>query len=195
MAESNTPEEKLKNQTPTLQYTLFADDYYNEELLYPNEKLGILKKKLEIVRSRVDVSDKLKKNLSPLRRPMNNAPLHEVYKNVINKDSFSILASILDKENNINSISSNENQNIKSTENDIKSVRNDNADIQKFNKPSNIEKTNQIDSQEINKNAKKSSNVKQDVIKKIKITSTKNTQSLKKKTNQRNKIVSIDKTK
>jgi len=103
MAESNTPEDKLKNQTPTLQYTIFSDDYYNEELLYSNEKLGILKKKLEIVRSRVDVNDKLKKNLSPLRRPMNNAPLHEVYKNVINKDSFSILASILDKENNVNS--------------------------------------------------------------------------------------------
>jgi len=104
MAESNTEnvdknnKENLENLKPTLQYTIFAE-YDNEELLYPNEKLGILKRKLEIVRSRVD--NTFKKNTSPLRRPMDNAPLHEVYKNVINKDSFTTLASILANENNV----------------------------------------------------------------------------------------------
>lgn len=104
MAEPNTEnvdessKENLENLKPTLQYTIFAE-YNNEELLYPNEKLGILKKKLEIVRSRVD--GKLKKNISPLRRPTDNAPLHEVYKNVINKDSFTTLASILANENKV----------------------------------------------------------------------------------------------
>lgn len=103
MAEPNTEnvnennKENLENLKPTLHYTIFAE-YDNEELLYPNEKLGILKRKLEIVRSKVD--SKFKKSLSPLRRPMDNAPLHEVYKNVINKDSFTTLASILANENN-----------------------------------------------------------------------------------------------
>lgn len=107
MTESNTEhidgntEDKSKNLKPTIQYTIFSD-YQNEELLYPDEKLGLLKKRLEIVRSRVD-DDNFKINLSPLRRPVDNSPLHEVYKNVINKDSFSMLASILDKENNVNS--------------------------------------------------------------------------------------------
>lgn len=56
MAEPNTDnvdennKENLKNLKPTLQYTIFAD-YDNEELLYPDEKLGILKRELEIVRS------------------------------------------------------------------------------------------------------------------------------------------------
>uniref|UniRef100_A0A2S2P2Z7 Uncharacterized protein n=1 Tax=Schizaphis graminum TaxID=13262 RepID=A0A2S2P2Z7_SCHGA len=103
MAKSNTPDEKLKNQTQTLQHTVFTDDYNNDKLLYPNEKLGILKRNLEIVRSMVDKSDRFKKKCSAIRRPMNNAPLHEVYKNINNKDSFSILASILEKENNVNS--------------------------------------------------------------------------------------------
>jgi len=107
MAESNTEhidentEEKSKNLKSTIQYTIFPD-YQNEELLYPNEKLELFKKRLEIVRSRVD-DDNFKINLSPLRRPVDNSPLHEVYKNVINKDSFSMLASILDRENNVNS--------------------------------------------------------------------------------------------
>ncbi|XP_025195600.1 uncharacterized protein PF11_0213-like [Melanaphis sacchari] len=199
MAESNTEnideniEEKLKNLKPTLQCTMFTD-YHNEELLYPNEKLEILKRNLEIVRSRKD--NKSKRNISPLRRPMDNTPLHEVYRNINNKDSFSILASNLEKENNVKSKISTENQKIKSAENDIKSVCNDNTNIQKFNKLLNIEKTNQINSREINKKVKKSSNVTQDVVKKIKIVSNKNSpQSLKKKTNQPNKIVSVDKTK
>lgn len=108
MAESNTEhvdentEEKSKHLKPTIQLFAIFPDYQNEELLYPNEKLGLLKKRLEIVRSRVD-DDDFKINLSPLRRPVDNSPLHEVYKNVINKDSFSMLASILDKENNVNS--------------------------------------------------------------------------------------------
>ncbi|CAH1722741.1 unnamed protein product [Aphis gossypii] len=197
MTESNTEhidgntEEKSKNLKPTIQYTIFSD-YQNEELLYPDEKLGLLKKRLEIVRSRVD-DDNFKINLSPLRRPVDNSPLHEVYKNVINKDSFSMLASILDKENNVNSITSTENQIIKSTENDVKSVFDENANIQNSKIPLNIEKTNQIKSQDIDKNAM-SLNVTQDG-KKKKIASTKNTRSLKKKTNQRNKIVSVDKTK
>ncbi|KAE9524996.1 hypothetical protein AGLY_015046 [Aphis glycines] len=194
MTESNTEhmdgntEEKSKNLKPTIQYTIFSD-YQNEELLYPDEKLGLLKKRLEIVRSRVD-DDNFKINLSPLRRPVDNSPLHEVYKNVINKDSFSMLASILDKENNVNSITSTENKIIKSTENDVKSVFDENANIQNSKIPLNIEKTNQIKSREIDKNAM-SLNVTQDE-KKKKIASTKNTRSLKKKTNQRNKIVSID---
>ncbi|KAF0765655.1 Uncharacterized protein FWK35_00010024 [Aphis craccivora] len=198
MAESNTEhidentEEKSKNLKSTIQYTIFPD-YQNEELLYPNEKLELFKKRLEIVRSRVD-DDNFKINLSPLRRPVDNSPLHEVYKNVINKDSFSMLASILDRENNVNSIISTENQIIKSTENNVKSVFDENANIQNSKIPLNIEKTNQIKSQEIDKNAKKSLNVTQDE-KKKKIASTKNTRSLKKKTNQRNKIVSVDKTK
>ncbi|XP_027849053.1 uncharacterized protein LOC114128677 [Aphis gossypii] len=197
MTESNTEhidgntEDKSKNLKPTIQYTIFSD-YQNEELLYPDEKLGLLKKRLEIVRSRVD-DDNFKINLSPLRRPVDNSPLHEVYKNVINKDSFSMLASILDKENNVNSITSTENQIIKSTENDVKSVFDENANIQNSKIPLNIEKTNQIKSQDIDKNAM-SLNVTQDG-KKKKIASTKNTRSLKKKTNQRNKIVSVDKTK
>ncbi|XP_060869933.1 uncharacterized protein LOC132944542 [Metopolophium dirhodum] len=197
MAEPNTDnvdennKENLKNLKPTLQYTIFAD-YDNEELLYPNEKLGILKRELEIVRSRVD--NTFKKNTSPLRRPTDNAPLHEVYKNVINKDSFTTLAMILANENNVCSKTSSENQKIKSTENNIKSVCDDNANIQEFNKPLNIEKTNQINSQAINENAKPL-NVTNEDIKKINIASNKNTQSPKKKIKKRYKIVSIDKTK
>lgn len=104
MAESNTEnivennEEQLESLKPTLLYTII-DENYNEELQYPNEKLGIWKSKLEIVRSGVD--SKFKKSLSPLRRPKNNAPLHEVYKNIINKDSFSSLAMVLANKNNV----------------------------------------------------------------------------------------------
>lgn len=104
MAELNTEnvdennKENFENLKPKLQYTSLFAEYHNEELIYPEEKLEILKKKLEIVRSRAD--NKFKKKLSPLRRPIDNSPLHEVYKNVINKDSFTILASMLANENN-----------------------------------------------------------------------------------------------
>jgi len=105
MAESNNTEnvdknskEKFENPKSFLQSTIFTE-YQNEELIYPNKRLEMLKRKLEIVRSRVD--DKLKKNISPLRRPMNNTPLHEVFKNLINKDSFSSLASSLVNENDV----------------------------------------------------------------------------------------------
>ncbi|XP_022174633.1 uncharacterized protein LOC111036774 [Myzus persicae] len=195
MAEQNTEnvDENYKENSeylkPTPQYTIF-DEYHNEELLYPNEKLGILKKKLEIVRSKVD--RKFKRTLSPLRRPTDNAPLHEVYKNVINKDSFTILASILANENNGCSTST-ENQKIKPTENNLKSAYNDNANIQKSNKPLNIEKTNQTNSQDINENSK-SLNITQDDTKKI-ASNKKNTRSLKKNVKQRSKIASVDKAK
>ncbi|XP_003248007.1 uncharacterized protein LOC100575351 [Acyrthosiphon pisum] len=198
MAEPNTEyvdennKANLENLKPTLQYTIF-DEYDNEELLYPNEKLGILKRKLEIVRSRAD--NTFKKNTSPLRRPADNAPLHEVYKNVINKDSFTTLASILDNEKNVCSITSTENEKFKSTENNIKSVCNNNANIQGFNKPLNIEKTNQINSQAINENTKYLNVTNDDNIKKTNIASNKNTQLPKKKIKKRNKVVSIDKPK
>jgi len=103
MAEQNTENvnENIKDNSENLKLTLqnmFAE-YQNEELLYPNEKLRILKRRLEIVRSSVD--SKFKKTLSPVRRPMDNTPLHEVYKNLMNKDSFTTLASILANENDV----------------------------------------------------------------------------------------------
>lgn len=82
--------QNLKNPKQTLldTYTIFTE-YENEELLYPNIELEKWKKNLQIMRSRMD--NKFKRKHSPIRRPVSDEPLHEVFKNIMNKDSFSIL--------------------------------------------------------------------------------------------------------
>lgn len=76
-----------------LNTSIIYAEYYNEELLYPSDVLEKWKRTLEIKRSRKDI----RKNRSPVRRPANDEPLHEVFKNIMNKDSFSFLTP----ENNI----------------------------------------------------------------------------------------------
>lgn len=64
--------------------------------------------------------------------------------------------------------------------------------MQEFNKPLNIEKTNQINSQAINENAESLNVTNYDIKKNINITSNKNKQSPKKNIKKRKKVVSID---
>lgn len=71
-------------------YSIFVE-YQNEDTLYPKNELEKWKRKLNIMRSKND--GKLNTNSLPLRRNVNDGPLNQVFKNIMNKDSFSILAN------------------------------------------------------------------------------------------------------
>lgn len=78
---AETPKETILNS-----FTIYTE-YHNEEKLYPNDILVECKKELEIIRSRKDM--KFKKSLSPVRRPTNDKPLHEIFKIIMIKDWYS----------------------------------------------------------------------------------------------------------
>jgi len=73
-------------------------EYRDEQLPCPTDELEKWKRKLELLRSKVD--DTFGTHHSPLRRPANGEPLHKVFKNIMNRDSAS--ASVddpVDREN------------------------------------------------------------------------------------------------
>lgn len=199
--------QNLENPKQTLlnTHTIFTE-YKNEELLYPNIELEKWKKNLQIMRSRMD--NKFKRKHSPIRRPVNDEPLYEVFKNIMNKDLFSIIpneknvdskyprwqVNFLKLEDIIGSYTVDSlietPKNIildqipasdctkKLPENNLKSVNHTN-DLTKVKKPLNVQKTNQANIKEIYVRAKNA--IKEPISPKINITSTKRTQSLKEK--------------
>lgn len=78
---------KIPKQTILNSHIIFLE-YHLEDLLYPSDELEKWKIQLEIMRSR---DDKFEINRSLARRPLNDQPLYEVYKRIMNKNSFSIL--------------------------------------------------------------------------------------------------------
>lgn len=95
MTETNTEntDKTFENSKPILlnNYKTFSLEHYNEELLYPIDELEKWKRKLKTIRSKMD--NKLKINHTPLRRSAKDYPLLEVFKDIMNRDSFTILAN------------------------------------------------------------------------------------------------------
>lgn len=87
---------EIPKQTILNSHIIFLDNHF-EDLLFPSEEMEKWKIKLEIIRSKAD--SKFENGRSPARRPVNDQPLHEVYKNIMNKSSFSMLTN----ESNANS--------------------------------------------------------------------------------------------
>lgn len=107
MAESNT-EKNNKNYTNNEKTIIVKQsilnthpifiEYENEHLLYPNAELDKWKRKLQMIRTRT--VNKFKNIEPPLRRPVNNKPLYEVFQDIMDqKSTFSILnnENILDR--------------------------------------------------------------------------------------------------
>jgi len=90
---NNENRDENTKQTLLNNYAIFGE-YYNKELLYPNNELEKWKRRLKIIRTRMD--NKCKINHSPLRRPTNDEPLHKVFKDIMNRDEFSISADAKD---------------------------------------------------------------------------------------------------
>lgn len=94
MTEHNTEntDKKIENTKQTLlnNYKTFSLEYYNDELLYPIDELEKWKRKLKTIRSKMD--NKLKIEHVPLRRSAKDCLL-DVFKDIMNKDSFTILAN------------------------------------------------------------------------------------------------------
>lgn len=80
----NTENEKpFENSSILHKHPIFVE-YRNEDLLYPIAELDKWKNSLQIMRSRSD--KQYKTNIPPLRRPENDSPLHEVFRNIMDKD-------------------------------------------------------------------------------------------------------------
>lgn len=81
----NAENEKPSENSSTLyRHPVFAE-YCNEDLLYPIAELEKWKKKLHIMRTRTDGPYNTN-NVSPIRRPTDDEPLHEVFRNIMDKD-------------------------------------------------------------------------------------------------------------
>lgn len=66
---------------------LVKTGFYDENLPYPKEELDKWKKHLIILRAKTDINSNKKR--SPIRRLVRNKPLHEVFMDMMNTDSFS----------------------------------------------------------------------------------------------------------
>lgn len=83
-ASSTEPKTLLNSHT-------IVGEYFNKELLCANDDLNKLKRKLNLIRSKTD--GKVENKRSPIRRSAyDGPPLHQVFANIMNKDS---CASIL----------------------------------------------------------------------------------------------------
>lgn len=93
MTETNTENTDNTNTKQILlsNYKTFSLEYYNEELLYPTDELEKWKRKLKTMRSKMD--NKVKVDHIPLRRSAKDYPLLDVFKDIMNRDSFTILAN------------------------------------------------------------------------------------------------------
>lgn len=101
MTDPNTNTENAENEKPSensstlYRHPVFAE-YCNEDLLYPIAELEKWKKKLHIMRSSTDGPYKTN-NISPIKRPTDDEPLHEVFRNIMDKDPFDPVS--VDEEN------------------------------------------------------------------------------------------------
>lgn len=85
-------DEKLKNPNQTLSASpALLTNGYNGELQYPKDELEKWKNYLILMRSKPNNTYEEGRS-SPLRRPKNNKPLHGVFVDMMNEDSFSSLS-------------------------------------------------------------------------------------------------------
>jgi len=89
-AESNADDNGNPGQTLLNNSRLFGE-YYDNQLLYPDDELNKWKRRLKIIRTRMANKCKTPTDRSPLRRPANNEPLHVVFKNIMNRDRYATL--------------------------------------------------------------------------------------------------------
>jgi hypothetical protein len=77
---------EIPKQTILGSHIIFLE-YHFEDLLFPYDELEKWKIQLDNMRSR---ADKFEISRSLARRPANDQPLYEVYKNIMNKNSSSV---------------------------------------------------------------------------------------------------------
>ncbi|VVC36187.1 Hypothetical protein CINCED_3A022358 [Cinara cedri] len=157
--EKNTENEKPNEKSSTLHNHPIFVEYCNAHLLYPIAELEKWKKKLQIMRSRTD--NQFKTNIIPLKRLTDDEPLHEVFRNIMDKelDIFPV-----DDERVTNKTPAAAEENQKSaknqTENEVKSVpatnynvSTVNYEIWKTSVPVQNKKPNQSNASTISENA------------------------------------------
>lgn len=72
-------------------------EHFNENEVYNDDDLKKFKRRLNFKRSKVDTT--FDKKRSPIRRPKDGTPLHQVFTNIMNKDSCS--SFLFDEEENV----------------------------------------------------------------------------------------------